>query len=165
MNGWRGRVGGLTIAILATISVAAGPSEEDAPTLVVSAQDGALLAHVALPAGGRFTLRYRNSVYGSLVDEEFQVMSDGRFRLTALAVDELGVLEEYYRTEQPATRSMPGAARTWRAPPPLPVGERALLVAATDIGRRTLLAEGTTPLELWRLVDDARPTVRIQVDR
>lgn len=49
--------------------------------------------------------------------------------------------------------------------PPLPVEERALLVAATDLGERTLLVDGASPLELWRLVDDAQPTVRIELDR
>jgi hypothetical protein len=166
MDRWRGRVSGLTIAMLAIVALAIGPAQhETTAALVVRAGDGSPLARVLLTADGRFTLRFRNSTYGSLVDEEFVVLADGHVRLTRLAADELAVLEEYYRTEAPARRSDPGASRTWWAVPAIPVEERALLMAATDLGERTLVVQGAAPLELWRLVDDAQPSVRIELDR
>lgn len=98
MDRWRGRVGGLTIAIVVIVALTSRPAERGAPaTLVVSAYDGSPLARVTLLADGEFTLRYRNSIYGSLVDEEFVITAEGRMRLTGLAADELAVLEEYYR--------------------------------------------------------------------
>jgi hypothetical protein len=163
---WRGCSGGLTIAIAALVLLAAGPAQaEPSPALLVSTLDGSSLAVMRLPADGRFALSYRNSLYGSLVDEAFVVTPQGELRLTGVAADELAVLEEYYRAAERATRQAAGASRAWRIKPPIPVEEALLIVAATDLGRRTLLVDGAPPVELWRLVDDREPWVSIQPAR
>jgi len=74
------------------------------------------------------------------------------------------VLEEYYAIDDPARRSHTGD-RPWVADPAHPVIVDRLTVAATDLGRRTLLVEGREPIELWRLVDDASPSVHLEVVR
>ena len=166
MDRWRGRFGGLTIAALGLVLLGAantvtGP---DDPALLVRGPDGAILARVELPANGGFALRYRNSLYGSLVEERFVVTDDGRMRLTRLAADELAVLEEYYAIDRPAQRGPAAGTRAWEGEPALAVEEDAILIAASDIGERTLLVDGAPALELWRLVDDAAPSVRLEVD-
>ena len=165
MDRWRGRAGGLTIAAfgLALLGAAATVAGSG-PALVVRAPDGSTLARVELPADGSFALRYRNSLYGSLVEERFVVAADGRMRLTRLAADELAVLEEYYAIDRPAERGPAAGTRAWEGEPALAFEEDAILIAASDIGERTLLVDGAPALELWRLVDDAAPSVRLEVD-
>jgi hypothetical protein len=167
MDRWRGRTGGLTIAAVMVVLLGAGAAVAGnrAPALVVRGSDGTPLARVELPPDGSFALRYRNSLYGSLVEERFVVSTDGRLRLVGLAADELAVLEEYYAIDRPAVRQPAGTSRAWEAEPPLTVEEAAILIAATDLGERTLLVTGALPLELWRLVDDAAPSVWLEVDR
>jgi len=167
MDRWRGRIGGLTIAAVMVVLLGAGAdvAGNRAPALLVRGSDGTSLARVELPPDGSFALRYRNSLYDSLVEERFLVLADGRLRLVRLAADELAVLEEYYAIDRPAVRPAGGASRAWEAEPPLTVEEAALLIAATDLGERTLLVTGAPPLELWRLVDDAAPSVWLEVDR
>lgn len=166
MDRWRGRASGLTIAALTLVLLGAAASEagRHRPALVVRGTDGSTLARVELPADGSFALRYRNSLYGSLVEERFVTTSDGRMRLTGLGADELGVLEEYYAIDAPAAPGAAAAARAWEAVPALDVEEDAILIAATDLGERTLLVDGEPELELWRLVDDAAPSVWLEVD-
>jgi hypothetical protein len=166
MNRWRGRSGGLTIAALGLLllGAAATVAESDGPALVARRPDGSTLARVELPADGTFALRYRNSLYGSLVDERFVVTADGRMRLTRLGADELAVLEEYYAIDRPAAPGAAVAPRAWEADPAVGVEEDAILIAATDLGERTLLVDGAPALELWRLVDDAAPSVWLEVD-
>jgi hypothetical protein len=164
MDRWRGRAGGLTIvafglALLGAAATVVGSG----PALVVRGPDGSTLARVELPADGSFALRYRNSLYGSLVEERF-VTVDGRMRLARLAADELAVLEEYYAIDRPAQRGPAAGTRAWEAEPALAVEEDAILIAASDIGERTLLVDGAPALELWRLVEDAAPSVRLEVD-
>jgi hypothetical protein len=167
MDRWRGRTGGLTIAAVMVVLLGAGAAVAGnrAPALVVRGSDGTPLARVELPLDGSFALRYRNSLYGSLVEERFLVSTDGRLRLVGLAADELAVLEEYYAIDRPAVRQPGGRSRAWEAEPPLTVEETAILIAATDLGERTLLVTGAPALELWRLVDDAAPSVWLEVDR
>ena len=167
MDRWRGRSGGLTIAAALVVLLGAGAADAGgrAPALVVRGSDGTALARIELPPDGGFALRYRNSLYGSLVEERFVVTADGRLRLVGLAADELAVLEEYYAIDRPAFRPPLGVPRAWQAEPPVTVEEDAILIAATDLGERTLLVDGAPPLELWRLVDDAAPSVWLEVDR
>jgi len=140
--------------------VAAG---REAPILVVRGPDDAVIARVPLP-DARFTLRYRNSLYGSLAEERYVATDDRRIVLDGLAADELAVLEEYYGIDEPARRSTAGD-RAWVAEPARPVVVPDLTIAATDLGRRTLLVEGHEPIELWRVVDDASPSVELEVAR
>jgi hypothetical protein len=115
-----------------------------------------VIARVALPESGEFALRYRNSLYRSIAEERFNVTDDGRIMLTALAADELAVLEEYYAIDEPAIEAG-GGARQWVAPPAQTVELRSLRVAA-------LLVKGHPPMELWRFVDDADPSVLLEVE-
>ena len=162
---WRGRLGGLAIlAVLAALIVplaltAAAPA---APALVVVGPDGEVLAERVLEDGG-FGLRYRNSLYRSLAEERYAVEPDGRIRLVELSADELAVLEEYYAIDRPAERHPHDAARAWRAEPAGEVVIESLVVAATDLGQRVLLVDGAAPLELWRLVEDGNPSIRLEV--
>lgn len=161
---WRGRFGGLAILVMlgALVVALAVGSAARAPSLVVRGPDGDVLAERALPGGG-FSLRYRNSLYRSLAEERFAVDAAGRIRLVELSADQLAVLEEYYAIDTPAERQGADAARAWRAEPARDVVIESLMVAATDLGQRVLLVDGAAPLELWRLVDDGDPSVRLEV--
>jgi hypothetical protein len=131
--------------------------------LRVTTDDGRLLATIQLPADGEFALRYRNSLYGTLAEEYFAATPDGLLRLIGLAAEQLAVLEEYYEIDGAASRTAAHSSMRWRATPAQSVLERQLRVAATDLGRRTLVVDGATPIDLWRLVDDARPVVVLEV--
>jgi hypothetical protein len=161
---WRGRISVpviLGILLLGATVAATGAAGARDPTLVVRDPGGAVVARLPL-ADGEFTLSYRNSVYRSLAEERYVVDSRGRIHLAGLAADELAVLEEYYAIDEPAWRAAAGA-RTWMAAPARPVVVERLTVAATDLGRRTLIVDGRRPLELWRLVEDAEPSVHLEV--
>ena len=163
----RERGAGLAVALIGAVALAvtlpAGAEPvRSGPVLTVRSSQGALLASVPLPADGRFALRYRNSLYGTLAEERFAAGDGGRFRLVELAADQLAVLEEYYEVTAPAERTAAGSGRAWSAPPARPVVLDELRIAATDLGRRTLLA-GDTSVPLWPLVD-ADPTVVLAVE-
>jgi hypothetical protein len=167
---WRGRSSGLAIALLAaalTVTVAAGVAGRDrtaaAWRLVVHDLAGVTLATAEL-ADGRFALRYRNSVYGSLAEERFAIGDDGRILLVGLAADELAVLGEYYgaREPRPATD---GDALRWEASPQPTVALDQLALAATDLGERTLLVDGRPPIALWLLVGDSAPGLTLGAER
>ena len=70
--------------------------------LVIRGHDGGVLASMPL-AGARFAVSYRNSIYGTMAEERYAVLPDGRYRLVEIAADQLAVLEEYY--------AVPGAPR------------------------------------------------------
>lgn len=161
---WRGRAAVLAIAIgvglLTGTAVVGGSSPA---TLRVSLPDGSVLARVPLPDDGSLALRYRNSLYGTVAEERFEATTDGRLRLVGLAAEQLAVLEEYYAIDTPARRV--DGDLGWSADPAhVPVIET-LRVAATDRGERTLHVAGHEPLELWRLVSDAAPSVLLSLER
>lgn len=162
---WRGRATVSAIAIvtlLGTIAVATavGRSQSD---LQVALPDGRVVVRLQLPDSREFSLRYRNSLYGTMAEERFLVTDDGQLQLIGLAAEQLAVLEEYYGATEPAHRSAGGLAFA-AAPAHAPVSET-LRVAATDRGERTLLVAGHTPVELWQFVDDPDPVVVIGVAR
>jgi hypothetical protein len=165
---WRGRSAGPAILSVATVAVATlavtltAATGRDDPVVVLRGPDDRVLAEIPLP-DGEFTLRYRNSVYRSTAEERFAIGSDGRITLVVLAADELAVLEEYYAIDDPAEATGGESARAWEARPARAVVLDRLVVAATDLGRRTLLVEGRQPLELWRLVEDGAPSVELVV--
>jgi hypothetical protein len=163
----RGRSTVLAGAVLLTAALAlpaALGADRDwtAPTwrLVVIDAGGATVARAEL-ADGRFALRYRNSVYGSLAEERFALADNGRIVLDGLAADEPAVLGEYYGARAPR-RAGEGAALRWEAAPPHALVIEQLPVAATDLGERTLLVDGLPPVALWRLVDDFAPGVTLR---
>ncbi|MGK2849530.1 MAG: hypothetical protein ACSLFN_01250 [Candidatus Limnocylindrales bacterium] len=170
-NRWRGRRAGLAI-VLALATIAASTSvlstlgrgdARDTLAVVVRTTDGTVLARVPLPAAGRFALRYRNSLYGSLAEERFIATRDRRFWLQELAADELAVLEEYYAIPGPAERTLAGDRRTWRARPADTSAFGRLTIAATRLGERTLLVPGREDVALWSLVD-REPIVIIDLE-
>ena len=156
---WRGRSVGLAILALLLLPGSAGSGQY--PLLIVRGPDGTVLARMPLADGG-FTLRYRNSLYRSTAEEHYAVAPEGMIELRSLAADELAVLEEYYAIDEPARPSQSGG-RAWTAEPARPVTIASLIVAATDLGRRTLLIDGQPELELWRLVRDDSPSVQLSV--
>lgn len=132
--------------------------------LVVRLPDGAELVREPLGTDGEFTLRYRNSLYGSLVEERFAMGADGRIELVEIAADELAVLEEYYAIDEPARPAPSGEARSWTAQPANQVSVGQLTVAATDLGERTLLVAGRPAAQLWRLVDDGAASIILELE-
>lgn len=164
---WRARNVGLAI-ILSVAAIAAltwsALSADGRTALVIRLPDGTELDRLTLHEGDGFALRYRNSVYRSLVEERFQITADQRIRLVELAADELAVLEEYYAIDEPAQPARSGDARAWVAEPALDVTLTSLTVAATDLGERTLLLDGRPALDLWGLVEDGAASVVLEVD-
>ncbi|MGH2446523.1 MAG: hypothetical protein ACRDGD_10885 [Candidatus Limnocylindria bacterium] len=167
---WRGRANGFAIALVAAALVAvtasaSATSIQPGPTLrVVDPTDGSALVTVSLGPDRGFSLRYRNSLYGTLAEERFVITADGRLRLVSLAADQLAVLEEYYAIDEPAVRASPDDRRQWLGIPAVPTALAELAVAATDLGERTLIVEGRAPIELWKL-RRADPTVVIEAER
>ncbi|HUF06394.1 MAG TPA: hypothetical protein VMP86_03285, partial [Candidatus Binatia bacterium] len=104
---------------------------------------------------------YRNSLYGTLAEERFVTREDGRFALDRLSAEQLAVLEEYYAVE---TRPIATDHGWWHAPPAYELEVEELRVAATDLGRRTLLVDGRPPVDLWRLVSDSSPSIVISIE-
>ncbi len=159
---WRGRRAGLAVvAALVVGAVAATVSGvTDGRAVVVADPNGTVMARVPLGSERGFAMQYRNSLYGTLAREGFDVTDGGSFRLDDLSAEQLAVLEEYYAVDAAPER---GTAGWWSAPPAYELELAELRVAATDLGQRTLLVAGQPPIELWRLVDDAAPTVVISI--
>jgi hypothetical protein len=154
----------LAITIVAAASVVAGRDRTAVSwRLVVRNAGGVTLAQADL-GDGRFALRYRNSVYGSRAEERFAILEDGRINLFGLAADEAAVLGEYYGAREPRPAEA-GAAFRWEAAPSDPVVLDRLLLAATDLGERTLIVDGRPPIDLWRLVPDSAPGVSLGAER
>ena len=160
---WRGRSVGLAIIVLAVVGMTVRGSTIGGtePALVLRGPDGSVLAEMSVP-GGRFTLRYRNSLYGTLADEQYVIRPDGAIVLVGLAAEQLAVLEEYYGIATPA-RAISDDRMRWLAEPARGVVINHLVVAATDRGERTLLVAGAVPMLLTSLVDDRRPSVTLVV--
>jgi len=173
MYRWRGRSGGLATMALITAASAlvaavalvgarpeSGPASEPGTAwqLVARAENDTVLLRVALP-DGRFTLRYRNSVYGSLAEERFSIDADGRMVLVEVAADEAAVLDEYYAASRPLLTDE-GDARRWRAAPESPLALEQLALAATQHGQRTLVVEGAT-IPLWQLAANQAGTTAL----
>jgi hypothetical protein len=158
---WQG--GSALLAISVSALLLAGTVAADAPArsaLQLTLPDGTTLATVPLPPDGSFALRYRNSLYGTLAEERFVLTDGGELRLVELAAEQLAVLEEYYAITDPARPAHQGDG--WTATPAhVPVITQ-LRVAATDLGERTLLVHGHTPIELWRFVEDHDPSVLLE---
>lgn len=154
-------VGALLLA--AAVSGSGPAAARPDAQVVVRDERGTILARVSLPDGALMTLRYRNSLYGSLAEERFAVQEQ-TLRLVELAADERAVLDEYYVIAGPAERTGGGDTRRWRGTPRDALTLERLAVAATDLGERVLLVPGRAPIELWRLVDDREPTVIIALE-
>lgn len=121
-----------------------------------------MLHEVALPDSG-FSLRYRNSVYGSLAEERFEVTDEGRIRLRELAADDPAVLTEYYRLADAPNRAPHGEVLAWVGVPEHGLVMDELPLAATERGERTLLVQGERPVNLWQLVPNGVPGIVLGV--
>ena len=172
LNGRRGGSTGLAagvflIAAALTVTIVAAVAGRDLAStewrLLVLDPEGVTLAQTKL-ADGRFALRYRNSVYGSLAEERFVVGNDGQIHLVGLAAEEPAVLGEYYTTRDPQPAEA-GAALRWEAAPAHPVILERLMLAATDLGERTLVVDGRAPIALWTFVPDSSPSLSLGAER
>ena len=143
----------------------AAEANEAVRTLVIRGHDGDVLARLPLDAGS-FAVSYRNSLYGTVAEERYAVLPDGRYRLVEIAADQLAVLEEYYSLPDAPRPAAASDRRRWVARPdperPVVVGE--LSIAATDLGQRTVHVAGEAPVELWRLVEDENPVVVLHIE-
>ena len=159
----------VALATLASSGVSAAEFEaaqaDVAKLIVIRGQGGDVLATAPLP-GNRFAVSYRNSIYGTLAEERYLVLPDGRYRLVEIAADQLAVLEEYYAVPGAPRRAAKPDRREWVAPPDpaRPVIFEGLSIAATDLGERTLHVPGEPQLELWRLVEDGNPFVALDIE-
>ena len=139
--------------------------DEAARVIVIRGHGGDVLASMPLQ-GQRFAVSYRNSIYGTLAEERYVVLPDGRYRLVEIAADQLAVLEEYYGVPGSPRRAAEADRREWVVPPDpaRPVIFEALSIAATDLGERTIRVSREPPLELWRLVEDGTPFVVLDIE-
>lgn len=175
MSRWRGRASGLAVltlvAAVSAVSAVGLSADGRAPAavtppsgwqLVALDQDGEALVRAPL-RDGHFTLRYRNSIYGSLAEERFRVDAAGRLELVELAADEAAVLDEYYETAGKPRRAGADDTRQWKAPPAEPLALAELALAATEHGQRTLVVDGQA-IPLWQLTRSGAPTITLRAE-
>ncbi|CEA09605.1 hypothetical protein BN1051_02977 [Arthrobacter saudimassiliensis] len=154
------------LGILAAAGLAAAAAQEPRDpswTLSISNDDGEL---ADLPVdSGSFAVSYRNSIFGTLAEERYEVRPDGSWELVQLAADQLAVLEEYYAVPGAPAAAPEQDRRAWTAAPDpaRPAVFTHLSIAATDRGQRTVHVEGRPPLPLWTLVDDEAPFVALEL--
>ena len=147
----------------AALAFATGTNGEHAVT--VRTAEGQLIARVPLD-GGTFAVSYRNSIYGTLAEERYRVLPDGRFELVELAADQVAVLEEYYAVPGAPRPAPDGDRRAWAVEPdPARPGVFTKLnIAATDLGERTLWVPGHPPVPVWQRVVSENPTVLLEIE-
>jgi hypothetical protein len=114
----------------AAVGAADGP-----PQVVATERDGGTVAALDLPRSGAFELAYRHSYYRRPAVERFVAGDDGSFRLVEIASPSEAVLE-YYDVEGARSRS----GGWWRLRLARPVRFERMPLAATAVGRRTLVA-------------------------
>lgn len=145
----------------AVVAPSASPADRSRSwQLLVTDAGGVTLIRVEIP-DGRFALRYRNSVYGTLAEERFVINADGAISLVGLAAEQPALLAEYYQVELPLRRAAAGATLPWEARPAKSLVVRELALAATELGERTLLVEGRAPIALWQLVGERSPAITL----
>ena len=127
----------LAVAVAAAVAAALVPAHAGGPPRVVATErDGTAVAALELPRTGAFALAYRHSYHRRPAVERFRAVPGG-FELVAIASPSAGVLD-YYELE--GTRSRAGGWWTLRLARPARFERMAL--AATAVGRRTLVAAG-----------------------
>jgi hypothetical protein len=104
--------------------------------VVARTADGDVVAELRLPASGTFALKYRHSYYRAPARETFHVTDDG-FELVAISSPSEAVLD-YYEIE--GARERRGG--TWTLRTARPARFERMALAATETGRRTLVAGG-----------------------
>ena len=148
----------IALAALVVAGAWAYPSPaSDGPRVVARTADGEQVAAAGLGAVREFALAYRHSVYRVRAEERFRAGRDGRFTLVAIASPSEAVLD-YYAIEGRRRHT----AGRWVLEPARPPRFRTLALAATRIGRRTLVAGGER-IPLWR-ADGRAAHLRITVE-
>jgi hypothetical protein len=132
---------GIALAVAVVLAAAVGLLPRRAAVTVTGA-DGRPVAAAALPASGRFELRYRHSYYRAEAVEWFEAAPEGGFRLVAVGSPSQAVLDYY---------GLAGRVRHdggWlRLELDQPQRFERLAIIATGLGRRTLVVGGSaTPL-------------------
>jgi hypothetical protein len=127
------------VAAVAAAALAGGAAvRADGPARVVAQdRDGRTVAALELPRSGAFALAYRHSYYRRPAVERFVAGEDGSFRLVEIASPSEAVLD-YYEIEGVKRRS----DGWWRLRPARPARFTRMALAATAVGRRTLVAGG-----------------------
>ena len=146
-------------AALAAVALAGGAAvSADGPARVV-AQDrvGDTVAELALSRSGTFALTYRHSYYRRPAVERFTAADDGSFRLVEIASPSEAVLE-YYDVE--GARARRGGWWTLKLARPARFTKMAL--AATAVGRRTLVADGRRAPLFERDGRDTHVTIAVE---
>jgi hypothetical protein len=123
----------LLLAIaLGALAVIGGP-----PHVVARTAAGGEVAELRLPASGRFAIDYVHSYYHQPARETFRARDDGSFELVAISSPSQAVLDYY---EIDGARERHGGV--WTLRPARPARFDGMALAATAVGRRTLVAGG-----------------------
>ena len=140
----------LAVLVAAALASVAAVARSDGPARVVASdRGGGTVASLSLPASGEFALAYRHSYYRRPAVERFRAVSGG-FELVSIASPSQAVLD-YYEAE--GTRALRNGWWTLRLAQPVTFREMPL--AATAVGRRTLVA-GSQRVPLWGAGGHAR---------
>jgi hypothetical protein len=130
------------VKLLLAVALGAMALTGNAPHVVAKAADGHEVAELRLPASGRFALDYLHSYYREPARETFRVRDDGSFELVAISSPSQAVLDYY---EIDGARSSRGGV--WTLRPARPARFDGMALAATAVGRRTLVAgDDSAPL-------------------
>ena len=124
-------------AVLAAFAGGAAVGADGPPQVVAQDRDGGTVAALDLPRSGAFALTYRHSYYRRPAVERFVAGGDGSFRLVEIASPSEAVLD-YYDVEGARSRS----GGWWRLRLARPARFTRMALAATAVGRRTLVAGG-----------------------
>jgi hypothetical protein len=122
--------------VLLAVALGAMAVTGGSPHVVARTADGDAVAELRLPASGTFALEYRHSYYRQPARETFRATEDG-FVLVAVSSPSEAVLD-YYEMEGTRTR----AGGTWTLRPERAPRFDDMALAATEVGRRTLVAGG-----------------------
>jgi len=131
-------------AVAAALAGGAAVRADGTARVVATDRGGAAVAELELPRSGAFALSYRHSYYRRPAVERFEAAGDGSFRLVEIASPSEAVLD-YYEVE--GARSRDGG--WWRLRPERPARFERMALAATAVGRRTLVA-GDRRIPLFR---------------
>ena len=120
--------------LLLAVAIGALAVSGGSPHVVARASDGDVVADLRLPASGTFALEYRHSYYRAPARETFRATGDG-FELVAISSPSEAVLD-YYEIEGARERR----DGVWTLRPARPARFERMALAATAVGRRTLVA-------------------------
>jgi Domain of unknown function (DUF1850) len=124
------------VKLLLALTIGALAVTGGSPHVVARDSHGSVVADLRLPASGAFALEYRHSYYRRPARESFRATADG-FELVAISSPSEAVLD-YYEIE--GARERRGGL--WTLRPERPAQFERMALAATETGRRTLVAGG-----------------------